>query len=268
MKLKLDGSGNAVLQDGKPVYVHDDGKEVAFDAPAAVGKIKELADDRDNWRKEAGKSKDALQQWEPLGDPKAAREMIERAKSIKQGELIEAGQLDKVKQEIQSAYEATLGMPLAEFKHLINGFPTIASALNHERGRVRQLTVGSQFGKSGYFAALEPGKEPRTFLTPDLAEKVFGEYFEPADGGRVVAKVNGNVLQSRDKPGEPASFDEAIGMLIDSLPHKNAILRDVGGAGSGALGGAAANGAKASPEIEKLAPVDRLTAARTGAAKR
>lgn len=32
MKLKLDENGYVVVQDGKPVYVHDDGKEVAFDA--------------------------------------------------------------------------------------------------------------------------------------------------------------------------------------------------------------------------------------------
>ena len=29
MKLKLDENGHVVVQDGKPVYVHDDGKEVA-----------------------------------------------------------------------------------------------------------------------------------------------------------------------------------------------------------------------------------------------
>lgn len=27
MKLKLDENGNVVVQDGKPVYVYDDGKE-------------------------------------------------------------------------------------------------------------------------------------------------------------------------------------------------------------------------------------------------
>lgn len=35
MKLKLDPQGNAVLRDGKPVYTHANGREEAFDAPAA-----------------------------------------------------------------------------------------------------------------------------------------------------------------------------------------------------------------------------------------
>jgi hypothetical protein len=36
MKLKLNEQGFAVVRDGKPVYVHDDGREEAFDAPTAM----------------------------------------------------------------------------------------------------------------------------------------------------------------------------------------------------------------------------------------
>ena len=39
MKLKLDENGHVVVSDGKPVYVHEDGKEIPFDAPAAMQKI-------------------------------------------------------------------------------------------------------------------------------------------------------------------------------------------------------------------------------------
>lgn len=35
MKLKLNKDGSAVVKDGKPVYVHSNGREEAFDAPAA-----------------------------------------------------------------------------------------------------------------------------------------------------------------------------------------------------------------------------------------
>ena len=42
MKLKFDEQGHVVVQDGKPVYVHDDGKEVPFDAPQALAKIGSL----------------------------------------------------------------------------------------------------------------------------------------------------------------------------------------------------------------------------------
>lgn len=39
MKLKLDENGTVVLADGKPVYVHDDGKDVPFDAAGAVRSV-------------------------------------------------------------------------------------------------------------------------------------------------------------------------------------------------------------------------------------
>jgi hypothetical protein len=36
MKLKLNAQGFAVVRDGKPVYVHDNGREEAFDAAGAM----------------------------------------------------------------------------------------------------------------------------------------------------------------------------------------------------------------------------------------
>ena len=42
MKLKVDEKGNAVVVDGKPVYVHDDGKEIPFDALSTIATIGRL----------------------------------------------------------------------------------------------------------------------------------------------------------------------------------------------------------------------------------
>ena len=53
MKLKLDDKGNVALQDGKPVYVHEDGKEIPFDAPAAMAKISALNAESDEKKRVA-----------------------------------------------------------------------------------------------------------------------------------------------------------------------------------------------------------------------
>ena len=46
MKLKKDANGNVVLsEDGHPIYIHDDGREIPFDAAAATAKIKDLNDE-------------------------------------------------------------------------------------------------------------------------------------------------------------------------------------------------------------------------------
>ena len=42
MELKFNEDNQVVIQDGKPVYVDSNGNDIAFDAPAAMSKIKAL----------------------------------------------------------------------------------------------------------------------------------------------------------------------------------------------------------------------------------
>lgn len=39
MKLKFDADGHVVVENGLPVYVHDDGREEAFDAAAVTAQL-------------------------------------------------------------------------------------------------------------------------------------------------------------------------------------------------------------------------------------
>lgn len=266
MKLKLDGSGKAEVQDGKPVYVRDDGSEIAFDAVHAVGKIKELSDERDGLRTRATTAETALKAWEGK-DPAKVQQAIDKLADLERKKLIDAGEVEAVKAEINGTYEAVLGAPLADLKAKLNGHKTVVEALGSLSGNIRRLTVGALFAKSPYFTSLD-GKEPKTLLTPDIAERVFGEFFEPTADGRAVAKVNGRELTSPNKPGDPATFDEAIGQLIDLRPDKNLLLRDTSGSGAGAKGGAAANGHPTQPNTEGLSPEDRLARAYAGGAAR
>lgn len=48
MKLKLDENGHVVVENGMPVYVHEDGKEIPFDATKATAKIAELNSEAKN----------------------------------------------------------------------------------------------------------------------------------------------------------------------------------------------------------------------------
>ena len=60
MKLKLDEQGHVVVQDGKPVYVHDDGKEVAFDAVGTVSTIGRLNAEAKSHRERAETAENTL----------------------------------------------------------------------------------------------------------------------------------------------------------------------------------------------------------------
>ncbi len=68
MKLKLDEAGHVVVVDGKPVYVHEDGKEVAFDALSTVATITRLNGEAKTHRegKEAAETK--LKAFEGIAD--------------------------------------------------------------------------------------------------------------------------------------------------------------------------------------------------------
>src|ERR1043165_2791335 len=98
MKLKFDEKGGVVVQDGKPVYVHDDGKEVAFDAPATVATIGRLNSEakthRERW--EAAEAK--LVAFGDL-DPEQAKKAVSTARNLDDKKLVDAGQVEQVKNE-------------------------------------------------------------------------------------------------------------------------------------------------------------------------
>lgn len=208
MQLKVDENGHAVLQDGKPVYVRDDGSETAFDADHAIKQIRKLSDERDTLRGKASA-------FEGL-DPEAARKAVETVKNLSDKKLIEAGEVQKViderLSEASKAYE---------------------SKLTERDSQIRKLMVTSRFATS---SAVK-----RTTLPPDIAERVFGEAFK-VEGDRVVGYLNGQPILSKEKYGEPADFDEALSVIVDAYPGKESILRGTGNSGGGATGGLAVNG--------------------------
>jgi len=82
MKLKIDENGNAVLQDGKPVYVYDDNKEIPFDAPAAMAKISSLNAEAKDHRLRAKDLAEQLKGFEGIADPSEALKAMETVKNF------------------------------------------------------------------------------------------------------------------------------------------------------------------------------------------
>ena len=78
MKLKLDENGHVVVSDGKPVYVHDDGKEIPFDAPAAMQKISGLNAEVKQHREAKGTAEAKLKAFDGIEDAAAALKAGER----------------------------------------------------------------------------------------------------------------------------------------------------------------------------------------------
>lgn len=236
MKLKLDESGHVVVQDGKPVYVHDDGKEIPFDAAATVQTISRLNGEAKGHRERAERAEEGLKAFEGIEDAAAARKALDVIKNLDAKKLVDAGEVEKVKAEAIKAVEDKY------------------SPIVKERDRLQASLISEKIGGSFARSKLVADK---LAIPADMVQARFGEQFK-LEGDAVVAyDKSGNKLYSRSKPGEVADFDEALDIIIEQYPHRDHILKSSGASGSGAQGGAGSGGNnKAMPraQFDSLAP--------------
>lgn len=216
MKLKLDANGAAVLQDGKPVYVKADGTEVAFDAASTVATIARLNAEAKAHREGKETAEAALKPFKDAGitDPAAAAKALQTMANLDSKTLVDAGQVETVKQEAIKAVKA-------EYEPVVKERDMLKARLNGE-------VIGGGFARSKFIAE-------KCAVPADLVQARFGQFFTVLDDGKVEAKdANGNVLYSQSRPGEKADMEEALPMLIEAYPYKAQILKGTGASGGGA----------------------------------
>lgn len=222
MKLKLDENGHVVIADGKPIYVHDDGKESPFDAAGTVATISRLNGEAKNHREGKEAALAALKAFEGIDDAGAARDALDIVKNLDQKKLVDAGEIDKVKAETIKEVEEKFALVVAERDSL-------KSALVSEK-------VGGSFARSKIIAE-------KLAIPADLVQARFGDAFKVEGADLVAYDKSGNKLYSRANPGELAGFDEALEMIIEAYPYKDSILKSsVGGGGGGGPGGNSSGG--------------------------
>lgn len=213
MKLKLDENGNVVVQDGKPVYVYDDGKEVAYDVPAAVAKISSLNAEAKQHREAKEAAEGKLKAFEGIDDPKAAKAALETVKNLDDKKLIDAGEVEKVKAEMRKTFDTQLVEAKSQSEKL--------------QSQLHAELIGGSFARSKYAAE-------HLNLPSDVVQAFFGKHFSISDEGKIIAKyADGNEIFSRARPGERADFEEALEALVGAYPNKDAILKPSGTSGSG-----------------------------------
>lgn len=224
MKLKLDENGNVVVVDGKPVYVHDDGKEVPFDAPSAMQKISQLNGEAKSHRERAEAAEKLANAFDGL-DAEAARKAIDTVKNYDDKKLVDAGEVEKLKSEMSRTHTEQLAKERAEKDAIQN--------------QLYNEVIGGNFARSKTV-------QDKLNIPADVAQSFFGKHFSIKDGKPVANDANGNPIYSRVRAGEFADFDEAMETLIDSYPHKDRIIKASGSTGGGATGGA--GGAAGAPK--------------------
>jgi hypothetical protein len=226
MKLKIDEKGNVVVQDGKPVYVKDDGTEIAFDVMGTTQTISRLNAEAKGHRERAEAAEGKLKTFEGIEDPEAARKALGTVANLDAKKLIDAGEAEKVRAEITKAFEAKLADASAQAETL--------------KSQLYGQMVGGAFSRSKFVA-------DKLAIPADLVEARFGKHFAVKDGKVIATDANGNTIYSPANPGEPADFDEALTHLVNAYPQKDQILKG-SGAGGGGAGGGGSGGAGGQPK--------------------
>jgi len=221
VKLKLDDKGNAVLQDGKPVYIHDDGSEVAFDAAATVATIKARNAEAKTNRERAEAAETKLKAFEGIEDPAAALKAIETVKGYDSSKSKDADEFNRRLADANKAWQDKVD---AEKKRA-----------DEVQQQLHSEIVGGNFARSKYIAE-------KLGVPTDMVQATFGKHFKVESGKLVAVDAAGNVITSKANPGANATFDEALETLVGGYAHKDSILKPTNAPGSGTPSGGGGGG--------------------------
>ena len=238
---KLDADGKLELKDGNPIYVDASGRESVVESNTITRLNGEAKTHRE--AKEAAEAK--LKTFEGL-DPEAARKAIDTVKNIDTKKLIDAGEVDKVRESIKAEFNAIIAEK--------------DKAIESGRSELNNMKISNAFTGSEFL-------RERVALPLDMVQAYFGNNFKVGEDGKVTAyHRDGNPVTSKQSGnvGNPASPDEALQILIDSHPHKDMILKADGGNGSGSNGNGGNRGGGRTmkrADFEKLGPAAQAEAA-------
>ena len=260
MKLKLTPEGHAIVLDGKPVYVHDDGKEIAFDAIGTAATITRLNGEAKGHRERAEAAEARFKPFEGMEDADAYRKAFDLAKNIDEGKLLSAGKVEEIKAAAKKAAEEQVAAAnrshadeLARTKAQLE---TVTGALYGEK-------IGGAFARSKFFADEKTPSSFKFAIPPDMVQARFGSAFKIEDGKTVAYDQAGNKIFSRSRPGDIADFDEALESLVDQYPYRDQILKGSGASGGGASQSNSIAGGKKTitrAQLEALPPSHRASA--------
>ena len=216
MKLKtvaIEGKTYAeVNEQGQPLYIHDDGKEVAHDAPQTVATISRLNGEARTNRERYEAAETSLKAFEGIEDPTAAKKALETLKNFDDKKLVDAGEIEKVKAEAIKAVED-------KYAPIVQERDAFQSQLHNE-------LIGGGFARSKFI-------QDNIAVPADMIQATFGKNFQ-IEGGKVVAVgADGQKIYSRARPGEVADFDEALETLVGGYQYKDLILKGNQSGGGG-----------------------------------
>jgi hypothetical protein len=220
MKLKtieIEGKVYAEVNGDKPIYVHDDGREVPFDAAQTVATISRLNGEAKTHREAKEQFEAIAKQFEGV-NAEDAKKALETMKNLDAKKLVDAGEIETVKKQIIESFQPQLQQLTAE--------------RDAATQRLHTELIGGGFARSKFI-------QDNIAVPADMLQATFANNFKIEEGKVVAYGVDGNKIYSRTRHGEPADFDEALETLVGGYQYKDSILKgsQAGGAGFQGQGG-------------------------------
>lgn len=213
-KLTEDGKSVAIDGNGNPIWVTVDGSEQTV----AGDTISRLNGEAKTNRERAEAAEGKLKAFDGI-DPVKAKDALDTVGKIKQGDLIAAGKVDEVRQEITRSFEGKIGEAETRVK-------TVNDRLSNML--LTQAFTGSKWVTENLI------------VPPDMAQTFFGNRFkvDPETGKVTAMRADGSgEVYSKTRAGEVATFDEAVAIMVDEYGQKDKILKGANNQGSGNGGG-------------------------------
>jgi len=243
--VEIEGKTYALVQDGKPVYISDDGKEHVYDAEAMRGSLTRLENDLASTKRKAAATEDALKSFDGL-DAEEAKEALEKIGQIDAKKLVDAGDMD-------AAIAAAVKPLKDDLASKDKTIETLQGSLSAEK-------IGNQFSQSKFVT------EKLTPAGADLIKNIYADKLKIEEGRIVGLDPAGQPIRSASNPADLAGFDEIIESFVDAYPHKDHILKgnDNHGGGGKPNNGKAGNKTLSRSEFDGLNPADQMSKIKDG----
>jgi hypothetical protein len=268
------GSGIAVDANSNPIVFDDeneDEKEFGLDAIHLYSKIPALQAEAKKYREERQVLQTKL---EPFGeedpvellkrlqafgdlDPEKAKKAVSVVSNLDDLDKDKNIEIERVKAGVAESYKSKIKDIDIVNEQKISGFQ---NSLTQKDQVIRNLLIRGAFDRSEFI-------KDQTVLTSDIAYDSFGRFFQVEEDGANVQVFAldraGEKIFSKASPGEYASPEEAIELIINGYPQKDSILRSHSG-GSGAGGNKDVGGSKKAKlrALAAMGPAERLNALR------
>jgi hypothetical protein len=218
---KKDADGKLALDgDGNPIYVNSAGQESSVKGDTIATLNAEAKSHRTaKERAEADLAKYRVDG--KLLDPETAIKAVDTVSKIDAKTLIDAGKVDEVKAQIEGQYKTQLTEK--------------DQALAERDTRINNMLIDGVFRGN-------PFVSERVAIPADFFEAQMRNNFKVEDGKVVAYDRSGNRLMSKKNIGDYADANEALELLVETHPQRDAILKAPAAGGSGNNGGGGGRG--------------------------